>query len=200
MIIVLKKLGLVGVALGVIVTASGWFLPSKTVVVRSITIQAPVQTVVYLVGHLPEHEKWSPWKAFDPTVKNTYSNPSHGVGASMTWRGEKIKTGSMTITDMREPQLIVAELDFGANGKAQSAWTFQPSDNGVNVTWSYEADNGNNPLKRYVALFFIKRKIADAFDLGLTNLKHVSEQVAESQQSETYHIPDMIPTHFGVSN
>ncbi len=177
-----KKIGLGVVGVALVVVAGGYLLPAQTTVERSIEVQAPVQTVYHLVNNLKENEKWSTWKEQDPTVKTTYSAQAEGVGASSSWDGEKMKTGSMTITDAKENESIVLALDFGAQGKAQSAFSFEGTEKGTKVTWNFVSNNGNNPIKRYMGALVGKNMIGKAFDHGLENLKRVSEQTVASQQ------------------
>jgi len=177
-----KKIGLGVVGVLCVAIAGSYLLPSHTTVQRSVEVQAPIQTVYRLVNNLKENEKWSPWKEEDPTVKTTYSPQVEGVGASSSWDGEKMKTGSMTITEAKENESISLALDFGPRGKAQSSWTFEATEKGTRVTWAFESDNGNNPIKRYMGAFFAKAMIGKAFDRGLDNLRRVAEETAANTQ------------------
>ena len=178
-----KKVGLGVIGVLCVAIAGSYLLPSNTTVERSVDIQAPVQTVYRLVNNLQENEKWSPWKDEDPTLKTTYSPQVEGVGASSSWDGEKMKTGSMTITEAKENESILLALDFGPRGKAQSSWKFEPIEKGTKVTWAFESDNGNNPIKRYMGAFFAKAMIGKVFDRGLDNLRRVAEETAVNTQA-----------------
>jgi hypothetical protein len=177
-----KKIGLGVAGVALVVIAGGYLLPAQTRVERSVEVQAPVKTVYHLVNNLQENEKWSPWKDQDSTLKTTYSSQVEGVGASSSWDGEKMKTGSMTITDAKENESIVLALDFGSKGKAQSSFAFEGTEKGTKVTWSFVSDNGRNPIKRYMGALVAKNMIGKAFDHGLENLKRVSEENATAQQ------------------
>jgi uncharacterized protein YndB with AHSA1/START domain len=171
----------VGIGLGgiiVAVVAGGYLLPSQTILQRSIEIQAPIQTVFHLVNNLPENAKWSPWKDQDPTMTTQYSAKVEGVGATMSWDGQKMKKGQMVITDSKENESIVTDLDFGKQGKAQASWTFEPTQNGVKVSWNFMSDNGNNPIKRYIGALFVKPMLTTSYDKGLASLKRVAEDKA----------------------
>ena len=177
-----KKIGVGVVGVAVVIIAVGYLLPAQTKVERSVEVQAPVQTVYHLVNNLQENEKWSVWKDQDPTVKMTYSAQVEGVGASFSWDGEKMKTGSMTITDAKENESIVVAVDFGLMGKSQLSWAFEGTEKGTEVTCSFVSDNGRNPIKRYMGALVAKKMIGKAFDHGLENLKRVSEENVAATQ------------------
>ena len=55
----------------------------------------------------------------------------------------------MTITKSQPYSLIVTDLDFGDNGKAEGSVKFEDTGNAVIVAWSFNGDAGMNLVNRY---------------------------------------------------
>ena len=93
----LVLLGLVVVVLGI-----GAFLPKDFRVERSIEIDASPEVVFEQVSSLRKWNAWSPWIARDPSIKNEFTGPDDGVGATVSWTSEESGDGTQTIT-LSEP-------------------------------------------------------------------------------------------------
>jgi hypothetical protein len=152
------------------------FLSSKPHFERSITINAPADSVFKQVNSLKNWSKWDPWMAKDPNAVSTYEGPEAGIGSIHRWdsKVKEVGTGSMTITGSVPNQAVDILLDFGKNGTATGGFKFKPEGNGVNVTWGFDMDAGMNPMKRIMGAMMDKM-IGPEFDKGLANLKTVSE-------------------------
>ena len=93
-------LGIVGFLVLAIVVLFGLSTtaPPAYKIERSLAITAAAAQVFTHVEDIRSWEKWSPWKAHDATIVNTYSEVTKGVGASQTWTSEKSGAGTLTLT------------------------------------------------------------------------------------------------------
>ena len=161
----------------------GFLLPSQYSVERSIIVDAPIDVVFDHVNDLPKNESWSPWKAADPTMKWTMGDKTTGLGASYSWTSDNSGIGDLTISKSELNKHIQTELNFGPQGQGQGFWDFEQLSSGVKVTWSMTGDAGNNPVGRYFGLM-IDNMVGPQFELGLANLKQVTEQVAAEMPAD----------------
>ncbi len=138
---VLKLSALVLLALAVVVIGIGAMLPKDFAVERSIEINASPEAVFDEVNSLKKWDAWSPWIARDPSLANTHSGPDAGVGAMVTWTSEESGDGRQTITSANA-DANRNRLDFGDMGQPNAYWTFEPSGEGVHVTWGCTAPRG----------------------------------------------------------
>ena len=170
---VLKLSALVLLALAVVVVGTGAILPKDFSIERSIEINASPEAVFDEVNSLKKWDAWSPWIARDPSIANAYSGPEAGVGAIVTWTSEKSGDGKQTITLSERPDRIETTLDFGDMGQPKAYWTFEPSGEGVKVTWGLNGTT-SGPLGGYFARMMDDWVGADYED-GLARLKEVVE-------------------------
>ncbi len=186
----LKKIlmGLVGLI--VILVIIGLVLPSGYSMQRSIVINAPVDVIFGQVVELQNHSAWSPWEAADSTIVNTYGELTMGVGATASWTSENSGEGTMEITEVVENTSIATALDFKDEGTANGAWTFEETEEGVNVTWGFSGDSGYNLIGRYMALM-MEKMVGPQFEAGLAALKEVSEAMpVEAPEEMTEQMTD----------
>jgi len=170
---VVKLAVLVLVALIVVVLGVGAFLPKDFRVERSIEIDASPEAVFDQVNSLRKWDAWSPWIARDPSIQNTYEGPEAGVGATVRWTSEESGEGTQEITLSERPTRIETALDFGDMGQPNADWTFEPSAEGVRVTWGLSG-TASGPLGGYFAKMMDGWVGAD-YETGLERLKQLSE-------------------------
>jgi len=166
------------VVLGLVV-AGAYLQPRMVHVERSVTIHASAEQIFPYLNDYEEFNRWSPWAHRDPDATYEFSDPSGGVGASMSWAGdESVGVGSQEITVSEFPNHLEMALDFGDDGTAVAFFDLVPGDEGTVVTWGFDTDMGMNPVGRYMGLMMDKWIGADYED-GLTNLQGlVEEQVS----------------------
>ncbi|MES2504429.1 MAG: SRPBCC family protein [Myxococcota bacterium] len=173
---ILKKALIAVAVLLVILVAIGFVLPSKVEVKRSIVIAASPAQIQPFVANLKEWSLWAPWnQEMDPTVVYTYSEPSVGTGAHMSWTAEKIGSGVLTLTKAEPAEGIWYDIGFNNDGMiTKGSMIYAPSDGGTLVTWTNTSELGGNPVHRYFGLMMDAMLGAD-FDKGLAKLKLVVE-------------------------
>ncbi|MCE9600560.1 MAG: SRPBCC family protein [Spirochaetia bacterium] len=172
---ILKKIGIgIGALLSALLIA-GLFLPSKIHVERSVLIQASPEAIFRMVNDLEQYQRYSPFMAADPQAKISWGDKRVGIGASMSWNGEKTGQGTMTIIDARSPEYVTLDLDFKEKGKAVAFFRFEDREGGRNATWGYDADFGANVPMRYFGLVADK-VMGQYFEKGLAGMKEIVEK------------------------
>ena len=166
----------------IIFSIIGVFLPSSAIISASKSVNAPSVVIFENINAFKNWEKWSPWLEVDTTLVNHYSGPYSGVGATTSWKGESLGEGSQTIIESDNPDYIKTSLDFGGKGVANGIFNIEESDSGSKVTWTMEQQNMSYFEKYFMA--FMKKKMHEVFNNGLSNLKELCEAEKNSRFGE----------------
>ena len=174
----LKRIGIVLVALVVVAAVIGFFLPRRVHVERSASINAPKSTVFTLVNSYRRFNEWSPWAALDPNTKYTFSGPAAGVGAKMSWTSSspQVGNGSQRIVASQPYDSVTQRYELGPGMTADARFVLAQEAAATRATWHFETDLGWNPFARYFGLM-IERQVAPDFEKGLAGLKKLAEQL-----------------------
>ena len=167
----------------VLLVIVGLALPRHARVEVTTSIDAHPPIVFALVNDFHRVSLWSPWLDTDPNARVVYAGPVRGVGATMTWDGSIIGTGSQVITETRPFELIETVVNPRESGEHRS-WFDLDSQNGMTtVTWSYEADQGYNIVARYFSLL-LSGVVQRDYELGLSRLKDLAETLPNADFSD----------------
>ncbi len=178
----LKTIGISILGLIILLVIVGFFLPSKSIVERSMVINASPAVVFEQVNTLKNWEKWSPWKEMDPEMVNTYGEKPSGIGAYYSWVGPASGEGKLTITESQPNSMIKSDLDFGEMGIAKCDYYFEDAEGGTKMTWKYESELGGSPINRWIG-FLLHGMLADQFDSGMNKINsYASTLVANPTQ------------------
>jgi uncharacterized protein YndB with AHSA1/START domain len=158
-----------------VMSAAAFLLPKDMTVERSTVIAAAPEKIFPYLNNPRKFNEWSPWIPRDPKATYEFSGPEEGVGARMTWRSDRPDVGSGTsvVTGSEAPTLVFTEAEVNQM-QATAKLELSPVDADTAVTWTFEADLGNNPLSRWAGLLFSKL-IAQDYDEGLARLKRLVE-------------------------
>ncbi|WP_368561698.1 SRPBCC family protein [Pseudoxanthomonas sp. UTMC 1351] len=169
------RMGLaVVVVLGLLLVAGSLLLPASTHVERSVVIDRPPVQVFATVNSFQRFHEWSPWAAYDPDAKYTLEGPASGVGARMSWTGNRsVGSGSQEIVESLPGRRVGIALNFDGN-LAQAAYTLAPEGSGTRLTWSFDTHHGYNPISRMFGLLF-DSMIGPDYERGLAKLKALLE-------------------------
>jgi effector-binding domain-containing protein len=183
----LKRLSLIVLFFLMITIIISLFLPSSFFLERKIIVNADQEQVFKQVNELSNWKNWSPWTVKDPSVyglKQNFSGPLSGEGASFRWKSEVegVGAGEIEITAAVKNDSITSTLDFG-RGDVVAVWRFEEVASGVEVTWSLTADFGFNPFRKFLGLF-MEGQITPDFELGLNRLKAFSEELPKIHRVE----------------
>lgn len=176
----LKRIGIVLLALVLLAAVVGFFLPRRVHVERSTSINAQKSTVFTLLNSYRRFNEWSPWASLDPATKYTFSGPAAGVGAKMSWTSdsEQVGTGSQQIVASQPYDSVTARYELGPGMNADARFVLAQDGNATRATWHFETDLGWNPFARYFGLL-IERQVAPDFEKGLAGLKKLAEQLPQ---------------------
>lgn len=162
------------VVLGLLAVAGSLLLPARTHVERSIMVDRPPAQVFAVVNSFQRFKQWSPWAAYDPNAEYRFEGPASGVGARMSWSGNRsVGSGSQEIVESVPDRRVGIALDFDGSA-ALAAYTLTPEGGGTRVTWSFDSEHGYNPMSRLFGLLF-DRMIGPDYEQGLTKLKALLE-------------------------
>lgn len=166
---ILKYIGIGIIGLIVLLAILPVFLPSKTQVVRSITVNKNADSAFAYLSDFNNFKQWSPWQEKDPNM--TTSIVGSGVGSVYSWKGnDQVGSGSMTITAIEPNKSASIDLKFIAPWESQAVtkWSVEPVDKGSKLSWEMSQDLSYG--QRYFGLMMDGMIGAD-FEKGLSNLK-----------------------------
>ena len=161
----------------------GLALPRHARVVASIEIDARPATVFALANDFHRVSLWSPSLETDPNARVIYSGPTRGVGATLTWDGLVLGSGTQVVTDSMAYTHISTTINSGEPGEARSWFDFTDSGTVTGVDWTFEADYGYNLVGRYAALL-LTGVIRKDYEYGLSNLKAIAESLPRADFSD----------------
>jgi uncharacterized protein YndB with AHSA1/START domain len=171
------------IALAVVVVAFAAVValqPAEFRIARTARIAAPPADVFAHVNDPKKMQAWSPFAKLDPAAQNRFEGPAAGVGAAMSWSGNRdVGEGRMTIVESRPGELVRMRLDITKPfaGTSYAEFTFRPDGAGTSVTWSLTGRNGF--LARAFCLFAdMDKMVGGSFEQGLAALKALTEKAS----------------------
>lgn len=187
----MKKVLYVIIGLAVIYLILCLVGPKATTVVRSITINAPVDAVKMQMADLKFfQEKWSPWTERDPQMTVTYIGEMGQPGYGYSWKGnDEVGQGTLTIVGFSGDSLL-QKLSFEGMGDSKTFFVVNGKDAGTNVTWGISMDFAF--FGRGMMLFMNMDKMMGAdFEKGLDNLKKAIESMPAAPTAAVYDVKEV---------
>jgi len=140
---------------------------------RSITIDAPLETIKDVLRDFKQSPKWSPWLVMEPDATLTFSDRQGQVGATYAWAGTLVGVGSAELTEVQDTQLKM-DLQFVKPFKSPANVTYILSEDekGTKVIWQMD---GYLPFYMFWFIRRIKSYIGMDFTRGLQMLKEYME-------------------------
>jgi hypothetical protein len=175
----LKKI-LIGLSvLVVLLLASGFLLPSKWDVQRSIPIDASPSAIYASVATLKTWPDWTYWnRERDPAAEWSFEGPDTGAGAVMNWDGEVHKKGSLTIDTADPATGIEYTLSMEDMAPLKGSIVFAAEGSGTKVTWHKHGETNGMPWTNWMMLVRIDPIMGGQLEEGLENLKPLAEALA----------------------
>ena len=170
-------------ALIVLLVIIGLALPRHSRVEVTTSIDANPATVFALVNDFHRVSLWSSLTDTDPNARIVYSGPVRGVGATLTWDGAIVGTGTQVITDSQPFRHISTSINPAGDGESRSWFDLKGGDGETTITWGFETDYGYNVIGRYVALM-LKDAIRRDHETSLTNLEDLAESLPSANFSD----------------
>lgn len=174
-----KKILLGIAALVALLLVIALFLPSKWKVERSVSIASKPERILPLIADLHQWKDWAAWNSqLDPTMQTTYSGSAQGAGATMSWKGEKMGIGTLTITEADPVKGVRYDMKMEEQQTpAHGQFNFSADGEGTKVTWVDEGDMGMFLPGRYF-VSMLEKQLGEHFEIGLKNLKKLAETPA----------------------
>lgn len=172
----LKWIGIVAALVLVAVLGLAANRPSTIHIARSARIGAPPDEVYALIADLHAFNRWNPWAKMDPAIALEYRGPGAGEGAVSAWKSDEVGSGSMEITQTREPEWIAIRLDFVEPFAAtnEASFTLKGVDGSTEVLW--EMTGPASFLQRLIGVFIdVDAMMGETFDDGLAELRRIAE-------------------------
>jgi len=176
----MKALKYIAVGLGALVIlllVVALFVPKNFNYEKSITINAPIDTVWINVNSLSALDKWSPWNDHDPVMKKELTGEDGTVGAMQSWQSNIVGSGSQTIATIEKPTLFETDLNFYKPMKSHGKAYIKLISEGkaTKATWGM---TGNMPYPMNVMTLFMNmdKSMGADWNHGLSKLKKLSEK------------------------
>ena len=159
---------------------------------RSVTIQAPAETVFQHVNTLAAMDKWSPWNEHDPQMKKSIEGTDGTIGAKAYWEGNAdVGKGSQEIVKLEPNKTIGLKLHFVEPFESHSNADvlLTPMGDSTQVVWAMFGEN-DGFMARVMSVFFnMDKMIGPEFQKGLGYLKTIVDQhQAEAAKKPAYEI------------
>ena len=169
---------------------TGYLLPKRVHIERSITVDRPVTMMFEILNSYRYYHEWSPWARRDPDAEFIISGADSGVGARMSWSGDPrlVPSGWQQIVASRPYERIDILLDFEAQGVAETGFVLDAQGDATRITWFFDSDltKGVNFLDSFLARYFgllFDRWVGGDYEKGLANLKQFAEALPASDFS-----------------
>ena len=155
-------------------------LPSKYSVERSVTMDAPAETIFAHVNDFKQWPNWMPWIQKDPNMALTFGEKTSGEGAWYSWTSEnrEVGNGKLSIVEVQPGSFIKTKLEFEGQDPGYGTWTFEPSGEQTTVTWGMAGDMGMNPVGKVFAQL-MDGMVGPDFEKGLASIKAITEKEFE---------------------
>jgi len=173
------KIGIAVIVILAVFSGVAAMQPDTYTVVRTADIAAPPAEVFGLINDFHKWEGWSPWAKIDPQMKNTYSGPDSGTGASYYWIGnDEVGEGRMTITASQPTQAVKIKLEFlkPFASNAITDFTVSPAGAGSKVEWAMAGESSFITKAMCLVMGGMDKMIGPDFEKGLTQMKALAEK------------------------
>jgi len=161
----------------------GFALPREHRIEVREEIDAHPATVFALVNDFRRYTLWAPWADTDPNARFIYSGNTRGAGATVTWDGTILGSGTQTIIESRPFEYVGIVMSPGEPGEARSWFRLESGVGTTIVHWGFEADYGMNIVGRYFASM-LGSVVARDYEAGLANLSAVAESLPSADLSD----------------
>lgn len=167
----------------VILLLIGFALPSQSRFVVTAEIDAPRATVFALINDMHRVNLWAPYTETDPNAQVVYSGPTRGRGATVTWDGVVVGSGTQTITESRPWEYIEIVINAGEAGESRTRFDLGQGTGTTIVNWGFEHDYGLNVIGRYVGLM-VTGVLKRDYEQHIVALKELAESLPRTDFSD----------------
>lgn len=147
----------------------------KMQITKSIQIEKNAQSIFDIISDLNHWNQWSPWYQCEPTAKTTVVGPAKLSGQLLTWSGEVIGSGKMTLEKLDANKSISFVLEFLTPWKSKAEVVFELNEAGKNKTEVIWNMNSSLPFFMFFFKNMMAAYIGADFSRGLGMLKELAE-------------------------
>jgi hypothetical protein len=152
----------------------------------SVTINAPIDSVWTHTNSLAGLDSWSPWREMDPAMTTESGGLDGEIGAWQSWKSEvrDIGNGKQTIVNIEPPLILQTYLEFYTpySSEADGFLKLAKVEEGTIATWGF---NSKMPYPfNLMKLFTNPEVMKEPFDMGLKNLKALSEAMMVVEETD----------------
>ena len=137
----LKGIFLVILLIIVVLVIYIFTIDGKYEVQTTVSMKASPTTVQSIASDLTTWKDWGVWMKQDPTMELSFGEPSSGLDAYYSWKGES-GNGKLTIVGLEEGKSMNTLLEFEGMGNSNGFWKFDATDAGTDVTWGMSGEFG----------------------------------------------------------
>lgn len=154
--------------------------PTQVHIERSRDIKAPATVVWEHITRFERFNAWSTWRKIEPGAQFRLDGVDGTVGASTSWKGEKLGEGKLEHLSLQPYSEVRQRLSFYEPFEAVSdVYYLLKENNGVTqVTWAMDA---SYPRPQNILGMFMKGSLEEDFAQGLKNLQKAAETDAVRQ-------------------
>ncbi len=170
-------LGLLGIIVILLITAL--FVSKEMKYEKSISINAPIDSVWVNVSTLAAIDKWSPWNDYDPDMKKEFTGTDGSIGACQSWESKvkDVGCGSQTISKIEAPNLLETDLKFVEPYESDSKAYIKLKQQGEKtiVSWGFNSKM-SYPFNLMMLFMNMEEMMDKDWNKGLNRLKDLSEK------------------------
>jgi hypothetical protein len=161
--------------------------PAEFHIERSLAMNAPQSIPFGYINDFHKWASWSPWDKLDPNMKREFTGAESGTGAGYGWSGnDQVGSGKMLIAESLSPEQVKIDLHFLAPWEQQNRTTFSIRSSGAGSVVTWMMDGENDFMGKAAGLFMdIDQMVGKDFELGLQNLKRLSEADAAARATSS---------------
>lgn len=150
----------------------GFFMPGSWSAERSRTLRAPPEKVHAVLEDLRSWSAWSHWTTQrDGSAVFTFDGPDKGAGSRMSFEGQILAFGSVTLVKADPPRGVEYEIRFrGVDEVTRGSILLEPDGTGTRATWREGGELGRNPIMRMFSPL-MSAKLGQDFAGGLERLE-----------------------------
>lgn len=154
--------------------------PGDYFIKREIVLNRKADAIYPYLVSMKKADEWMPWKESDPQVKNTYSGPEEGVGATSSWESTgQMGTGKAEVIDAVLNEKVTTKISYTKPMEMNQISEFVLTPQGDSTKMEWNVKGHNNYLFRLIALVMCMdadKYVGSKFEKGLNNLKALVEK------------------------
>lgn len=169
-----------------IAIGAGAFMEPRLYVERSAFIDHEDFVIFPYMNDLSKAHSWSPFFLTDTDADVVFTGPPEGVGQAVAWRGSKSGTGSQTILDSQQDQMVRSSVTIGGREGEMLIAIQQAEQGGTHILLSYETELGGFPFMDRLMKPITEKEMEANFDQAMD----VLDELIDVELNVTHDAPE----------